>query len=99
MLIHREPHPLRGQKVTLRSGEEFRIEDWADRVLGVSWMAANGNPSALKYAVLVVVKHLPIDNEVLYGKIGFLGQLIHVSEISWGTDSDGNMKDGQKWRN
>lgn len=81
-MIHDEPYMLSGQTVKLKNGNEYRIEDWADRVLGVSWMMANGNPAALKYAVRVAMEHLPMDDEALYGKIGILGEIVHVSEIA-----------------
>ena len=50
-MIHSEAHPLAGQTVTLalsrdapdfKSGDEYRIEDWWDRVSGRSWMDASG---------------------------------------------------------
>lgn len=82
MSIHAQPHKLGGKTVKLKDGTDFTVEDWADRVLGVSWMAANGNPAALVYAIRVAMKKLPIDNNVLYGKIGWFGHLIHVSEIA-----------------
>lgn len=81
-MIHDEPFKLSGQTVKLKDGREYRIEDYADRVLGRSWMMANGNPCALKYAVRSAVDHLPLDNEVLYGKIDGLGEMIHISEIA-----------------
>lgn len=93
-MIHSEPHELSGQTVKLtadfsdRSGElqpgmEYRVEDYWDRVSGGSWMNATGNPAAMKYAMRsgLSVKPIPIDNEVLYGKIGAFGHLIHVSEV------------------
>ena len=57
-MIHSEAHPLAGQTVTLalsrdapdfKSGDEYRIEDWWDRVSGRSWMDASGNPAAMMY--------------------------------------------------
>lgn len=87
---HSTPSPLAGQTVTIRpdavglGGKTYRVEDYWDRVSGGSWMYANGNPAALQYAVRSV--GIPIDDEVLYGKIGDLGYLVHVSEIA--TDAD-----------
>lgn len=40
-----------------------------------------GNPCALDYAVRSLLDNLPMDNNVLYGKIGILGFMIHESEI------------------
>ncbi|MFC9432785.1 hypothetical protein [Nocardia sp. NPDC057030] len=85
MSIHRDPAPMAGAVVRAdigRGPESLRIEDWWDRVSGGSWMFADGNPAALKYAIRSGLAGLPIDNDVVYGKddSGF-GQLIHVSEV------------------
>ena len=57
------------------------FDAWRDRVAGKSWMMCDGNPAALKFAVRSAAAGLPTDDEVLYGKIGGLGELIHISEI------------------
>ena len=86
-MSNRSPHPLAGQTVTLHStspemdGEPYRIEDWWENVAGMSWMFARGNPACLQYAIRAGGAGLPTDNDVLYGKIGSLGHLIHVSEL------------------
>jgi hypothetical protein len=72
--------------VTLGNGEEYRVEDYWDRVAGFSWKFAQGNPACLQYAIRTGIgnakgAHIPPDDEVLYGKIGHFGHLIHVSEI------------------
>lgn len=89
--IHKTAHPQAGQTVTIQTGslkgESCRIEDWWDRVSGESWMFADGNPACLDYASRSGLKdQLPIDDEVIYGKIGPFGKLIHASEI---TSDDG----------
>lgn len=63
------------------TGEDYMVEDWCENVLGRSWMAADGNPAAMQYAIRAGVNNLPIDNDVLYGKVGCLGALYHISEI------------------
>lgn len=84
---HAEPHPLAGQTVKIRDGieriggAEYRLEDWWDRLTGGSWMDATGNFAAMAYAVRTA-GDTPIDDEVVYGKIGSLGFLIHVSELA-----------------
>lgn len=88
---HIDSHPLMGQIVTvifkgdhpqLESGaHEFEIEDWNDRVFGGSWAFMSGNPAAMIYAMRAGINHLPIDNEVVYGKVGAFGHLVHISEI------------------
>jgi hypothetical protein len=87
--MHTETHPLAGKTVKLKlashptdiqTGDEFRIEDWWDHLAGGSWMFADGNPAALKYAMRSATC-LPVDDEVVYGKVGAFGHLIHVSEL------------------
>lgn len=91
-VIHKDPAPLAGTTVHIKAfaahpqvpdfgGAEFRVEDWWDRVSGGSWMDTNGNPACFVYAMRAALVELPMDNEVLYGKIGALGHLVHVSEI------------------
>jgi len=77
---------LAGKKVIIKSGTykgaEYVVEDWWENIYGKSWMFSEGNPACLKYAMRAGLKdNLPTDNEVLYGKIGGLGELIHISEI------------------
>ena len=63
-------------------GKEYWVEDWWENVSGGSWMSANGNPACIKYAIRVGLKdNLPTDDNVLYGKIGSFGKLIHISEV------------------
>ena len=82
--MHAAPFEKAGQTVTLTSGpfagSEYRIEDYWDRLTGGSWMDAAGNPAALQYAMHPLSGHtVPFDDEVLYGKIGPFGHLVHVS--------------------
>jgi len=85
MTIHDKKHELAGQTVTISAGEfegqEYRIEDWWDRVSGESWQFAKGNPACIQYAVRSAVEGWPVDDEVVYGKIDHLGYLIHVSQL------------------
>ena len=63
-------------------GKEYWVENWWENVGDGSWMFANGNPACMKYAIRVNARDdLPLDNDVLYGKIGGLGELIHISEV------------------
>lgn len=61
----------------------FHVEDWWQNVAGKSWMQSDGNPAAMNYAFRIGMRGgaVPTDNEVLYGKIGMLGYLFHVSEL------------------
>lgn len=90
-MIHSEKHPLAGATVILhpvnpyedvQESAEYRIEDWWDRVAGKSWMDCEGNPACIQYAVRSSIpNNIPMDDEVVYGKIGYLGYLVHVSEL------------------
>lgn len=95
----RDPHPLADQTVVLpdhvsktgagpiRPGAEYVVEDWWDRLTGGSWMDANGNPAAMSYALRAGMVGLPLDNQVVYGHIGGIGHLLHVTELATeGTD-------------
>jgi hypothetical protein len=82
----REPSDLAGKTVKIRDdvpmlgGEIYRVEDWWTRVTGgESWMDAQV-PAAFNYAVRTAGL-VPIDDDVLYGKVGSFGHLVHVSEI------------------
>jgi hypothetical protein len=48
---------------------------------GASWQDAAGNPAAVQYAVRAIVKRLPVNDDVVYGKVGALGYLLHVTEV------------------
>ena len=92
-MIHDKPHKLAGKTVKIKlnvehpqyviAGKEFRLEDWWDRVHGKSWMDCVGNPACLIYALRTGMSKLdiPTDNEVVYGKVGMFGHLLHVSEL------------------
>lgn len=87
---HSEKHPLAGSIVVITEGEfkgeKYRIEDWWDRLTGESWMYSNGNPAAMEYGIRSSgIGHpgdrSPMNDEVVYGKIGGLGKLMHVSKL------------------
>ena len=93
--MHSESHPLAGKTVRIKGstdpvqgqvvdGAEYRVEDWWDKISGGSWMNATGNFAAMHYAARSAANGLPLDNEVVYGKIGPLGHIVHVSELSEG---------------
>ncbi len=81
----REPHALAGKTVLVKGGEfdgkEYHIEDWWQNVAGKSWMFCDGNPACLEFAMRSGFESLPPDNEVVYGKIGAMGKLMHVSQL------------------
>jgi len=61
------------------------VEDTCEKALGCWRGYAQGNPSALIYAVRSVEDKLPFDSpnsgEVVYGKVNGLGELVHISEL------------------
>jgi len=83
----RQKSELAGKKVKIVNGalvgEEILIEDWWINVSGSSWMDAKGNPACLNYAMRTGCQKfkIPTDDDVLYGKIGILGNLVHISEL------------------
>ena len=87
--MHKERSPLAGQTVLISSDltsagpgpHEYRIEDWWDHLTGKSWRYSDGNMAAMLYGVRSGVQGLPLDDEVVYGKVGAFGHLVHVSEI------------------
>lgn len=85
MSLHKDSYKDAGKVVTIVRGrykdQNYRIEDYWDKVTGQSWMDADGNPAALNYAVRGATEGLPIDDEVVYGKMNGLGYLVHVSEL------------------
>jgi hypothetical protein len=82
-------HPLAGKVVVLKcktdpdglNGQKFVVEDWWQNVAGKSWMFCDGNPACLKYAMRSALSGLPTDNNVVYGKVGSFGHLVHESEL------------------
>lgn len=81
----REPSPHAGKTVKIRDdvpmlgGEQYRVEDWWINVSAQSWTDSQ-TPAAFNYAIRTAGL-VPIDNDVLYGKVGSFGHLVHVSEI------------------
>lgn len=95
-VVHPRQHPLAGKAVLadqpiynavrhewLSGPHEFIIEDWADRVLGGSiWGDRDQYPYVISnYALIAGRMMLPPDNEIVYGKVGNLSHLIHVSRL------------------
>lgn len=85
MIKKREAHEFAGKTVRIKTGKyagaDYRLEDWWVNVNGKSWMDCDGNLACIQYAVRSEVACIPCDDEVVYGKIGELGYLIHASEI------------------
>jgi hypothetical protein len=88
--MHDDKHPLAGKTVKVMTTRhvqigdgphEYRLEDWWDHLTGSSWMDTEGNPACLVYAMRAAFAELPVDDEVVYGKVGSFGHLVHVSEI------------------
>ena len=84
----RNKSPLAGKTVKIKAnvptygGEEYLVEDWWLNITGSSWRvkAQAGNPACMQYAARSL-NRLPQDDDVLYGKVGPFGILIHISEV------------------
>ena len=84
-----ERSELAGKVIKIKSeaneigGQEVHIEDWWINVAGQSWMFCEGNPACIRYAMRTGLGKIrvPMNDQVLYGKIGGLGYLIHESEL------------------
>ena len=88
MIIHEKPHPKAGQAVTIASGPlhglQLRVEDWWDRINGMSLSESveAGIPAAIAYVtVLVDYPTIPRDDEIVYGTVHGAGKLVHVQDI------------------
>ena len=85
----KQKHELAGKTVRLNcapdpdklNGQEFVVEDYWENIAGRSWMFCDGNPACMKYAMRSAFAGLPIDNNVVYGKVGGFGHIVHVSEL------------------
>ncbi len=80
-MSHPEQSPLADRTMVIAKGElagaQILIEDWWDRIAGRSWMACDGNPACIIYAMRDL--DTPLDDEVVYGKVGSSGTLVHVT--------------------
>lgn len=80
-MTHESISPLAERTMLIAKGELagqlIRIEDWWDRIAGRSWMVCDGNPACMIYAMRDL--GTPFDDEVVYGKVGGMGTLVHVS--------------------
>ena len=83
-----DTHPLAGQTVTIEltspgdpqfgvGPHEFTVENWWDVLTGNS----DGNPAAMIYGLRAGKARLPLNDEVVYGKISGMGVLVHASEL------------------
>lgn len=95
--MHKSESPLRGVPVKLLdgleaamtpsyetielSGEEFVVDDWWDRVNGASWQDSTDKLSFTYNARQARAGYLPMDDEVLLGRIGNKEVLVHLAEI------------------
>lgn len=78
VLNERAADPVQGQVVP---GAHYRVEGNWKEMTGKSWMDSDGNFAAMHYALRAGQTGLPWDDNVVYGKIGSLGHLVHVNEL------------------
>ena len=91
--MHYLPSPFAGITVHIKKsivdpdvagfgGSKFQVIDWWDRVDGKSWMICHDNPECTAYNMRIgTSKNVPIDDEVLYGRVGVSTHLVHMREI------------------
>lgn len=88
-MAHTTAHPLAGETVYLKdvkTGETtdftFRIENWWDALGSGSWQNNLDNFACLKYALRSAQNgSIPLDDEVVYGKVDGMGHIMHISEL------------------
>jgi hypothetical protein len=81
---HPQKHPLAGRTVRVSifdQDEDFYVYDWFDRVFQAFWLSKAGGRSAQNYAKHAGFKGLPLDNEVVYGRVGKWGTIVHATEL------------------
>lgn len=100
----RDPSPYAGRTVRLRAdaaelgGHNIEVVDWYERTgQSMAWRdaLAAGDPRAQGYAVRRGLAGLPDDDEVLFGRVDGMGQIVHLSEIE-GAVSSSPMPAGPK---
>ena len=86
----RDPSPYAGQTVRLRpdaaelGGHEFQVVDWFENTgPGRRWRDAfeAGDFRTIGYSVRRGIGGLPDDDEVLFGRVDGMGQIVHITEI------------------
>ena len=67
------------------AGNEYIVEGYWDELEGESWLDTDFRPVILQYMMRVIneehLKDYRECDEVLYGKIGRYGYIVHVNEI------------------
>ena len=93
MVVHNEKSPLAGKTVKIKEatiqlgGKEILIEDWWDRLNEATWKEqASSNWASKNYASRLEFANflghdIPVDDEVVYGKIDNLGYIVHIKEL------------------
>lgn len=90
----RDPSPYAGKTVRLRAeatelgGHDCEVVDWYERTgQRQTWHQAleAGDPRAEGYHVRRGLAGLPDDDEVLFGRVDGMGQIVHLSEIEGAT--------------
>lgn len=90
--MHLQSHPYAHKTVKIKdsvfpfngayfAGQNFRIEDWWD-IDGESWRNSKA-VAAYIYRLRAEKFGLPMDDEVIYGKMGNFGHLMHISELEF----------------
>jgi len=87
--MNREKYEHSGKQMKIKNfvsnglaGKIIEVEDYWENVSGKSWMLSDGNIAAMNYGFRTGTQGgVPINDEVVYGKVDGLGYLLHVSEL------------------
>lgn len=85
--IHPSEHSGKGLRISQSvpgiGGRECIVHDYWDRMYGITWQEGreDGLAACIFYDARARAEGLPLDNEVLYVRVGSLGYLVHVTEI------------------
>lgn len=87
--MSRDRHPLAGKTVKLKlaaesdikTGDDFRVEDWWENVGGSRMTETAGNPAVFKAMMRTMNTPVYMNDNVVYGKVGHFGHIVHESEL------------------
>lgn len=70
----RDKHPLAGQTLRVACSscdaeKVFTVDDWFENAMGISWKDCPNNPACLNYALRANHFGIPLDEDVVYGKL------------------------------
>jgi len=62
----------------------FEFDEAVQYKKGYGWKSCDGNPACMAYCRRVMRSGLPLNDEVVYGKVGCFGYLVHFGRcFAW----------------